>query len=84
MSAQGMTVPPTLLVEILQFSPPLLDDIINFANKAPPMPPMVSRSSYSAGELIVNREPTKTGSVHIGRRASHIPGTTGVSYRHRL
>ena len=35
MSAQGPTVPPILLPEILQFSPQLLlDDIINFANEA--------------------------------------------------
>lgn len=35
MSAQGPTVPPVLLPEILQFSPQLLlDDIINFANEA--------------------------------------------------
>lgn len=35
MSAQGPTVPPVLLPEILEFSPQLLlDDIINFANEA--------------------------------------------------
>jgi kinetochore protein Mis12/MTW1 len=35
MSAQGPTVPPSLLPEILEFSPQLLlDDIINFANEA--------------------------------------------------
>ncbi|KIJ63312.1 hypothetical protein HYDPIDRAFT_29570 [Hydnomerulius pinastri MD-312] len=35
MSAQGPTVPPLLLPEILEFSPQLLlDDIINFANEA--------------------------------------------------
>ncbi|KIK99726.1 hypothetical protein PAXRUDRAFT_453025 [Paxillus rubicundulus Ve08.2h10] len=35
MSAQGPTAPPSLLPEILEFSPQLLlDDIINFANEA--------------------------------------------------
>lgn len=35
MNAQGPTVPPVLLPEILEFSPQLLlDDIINFANEA--------------------------------------------------
>lgn len=35
MSAQGPTVPPVLLPEIVRFSPQLLlDDIINFANEA--------------------------------------------------